>query len=144
MVFIWPFLSFGITGKAIVFTLLPSFVFSCLFMLNSQINHLNSDCIHASSSNFLKHQIITAQNFGTDSQFCYVLSGGLNYQVEHHLYPFVNHCHLPKLAPHVKKLCKKYSLPYHEADGYIDALQKHLEHTKAMSLEKNENNFKAI
>ena len=101
-------------------------------MINSQINHLTEDCTHASDDNFYKHQIITAQNFGKGSWFCQYYSGGLNYQIEHHLFPFVNHCHLPYLAPEVKKICLKHGVPYHEASGYVDALKRHLAHTKKM------------
>jgi len=130
--FIWPYMVFPV-WKAVIWVIVPNVGFSISFMLNSQINHLNEDCAHASSPNFLKHQAITAMDFGNNSLFCRYFSGGLNYQIEHHLFPFVNHCHLPYLAPHVKELCRKHGVTYNEATGYGDALEKHLAHTGNMS-----------
>jgi delta11-fatty-acid desaturase len=101
-------------------------------MSASQINHNLEDC-SGSDTNFAKHQVITAQNFGTRSTFWFVFSGGLNYQIEHHLFPFVNHCHLPFLAPGVKELCRKHGVDYKEALDYRKAFACHLAHTKELS-----------
>ena len=97
MMFMWPLFLFPFR-KSTAWIVIPNVVFSCCFMVNSQINHLTEECSNASDTNFLKHQVITAQNFGCDSLFCMLFSGGLNYQIEHHLFPFVNHCHLPFLG----------------------------------------------
>ncbi len=128
----WPFFVFP-AWKAIIWAVVPTSVFSMCFMLNSQINHMVGPCSHASDKNFYKHQIVTAQNFGTDSWFCYYFSGGLNYQIEHHLFPTINHCHLPALAPGVKQLCQKHGVPYNVVSGYKEALECHLAHTTELS-----------
>lgn len=41
--------------------------------------------------------------------------GGLQFQVEHHLFPRLPRCHLRKVAPFVRELCKKHNLPYNSA-----------------------------
>ncbi|KAA8521273.1 hypothetical protein F0562_011981 [Nyssa sinensis] len=41
--------------------------------------------------------------------------GGLQFQVEHHLFPRLPRCHLRKISPFVKELCKKHNLPYNIA-----------------------------
>ena len=38
--------------------------------------------------------------------------GGLQFQLEHHLFPRLPRCHLRKISPFVKDLCKKHNLPY--------------------------------
>ncbi|KAF6159004.1 hypothetical protein GIB67_042085 [Kingdonia uniflora] len=38
--------------------------------------------------------------------------GGLQYQIEHHLFPRLPRCNLKKISPYVKELCKKHNLPY--------------------------------
>lgn len=132
MMHIWPYFQFPL-WKAIIWATLPGFMLSVCFMVNTQINHLTNICAHASDdTNFYKHQVVTAQNFGTDSLFCYYFSGGLNFQIEHHLFPTINHCHLPALSPGVKRICKKYGVPYHHAAGYRDAMERHVEHTLEM------------
>jgi fatty acid desaturase len=107
-------------------------------MVNSQINHLTPDTAHAISSNFWRHQVMTAQDFGAEGAawhrvLCFFLSGGLNYQVEHHLFPTVNHCHHARLHPIVKQLCCKHKVPFGNMRGYAHALALHLEHTRAMA-----------
>ncbi|KAL7528831.1 hypothetical protein ACHAWF_002727 [Thalassiosira exigua] len=128
----WPFLAFE-PNKAFVWATAPGVLLSVFFMVNTQINHLTDVCAHASdSANFYKHQVLTAQNFGTDSLFCYYFSGGLNYQIEHHLFPNVNHCHLPELSKGVRRICEKHGIPYHHAAGYGEALLRHVSHTATM------------
>ncbi|CAL9749495.1 unnamed protein product [Musa acuminata subsp. burmannicoides] len=41
--------------------------------------------------------------------------GGLQFQVEHHLFPRLPRCHLRKVSPFVRELCKKHKLPYNIA-----------------------------
>jgi delta11-fatty-acid desaturase len=131
LVHIWPYLCFP-WWKALIWATFPGIILSLCFMVNTQINHLIDDCAHASDTNFYKHQVVTAQNFGINSYFCYYLSGGLNYQIEHHLFPTVNHCHLPALSRGVRMICEKHSVPYHLAAGYCDALIRHVSHTLKM------------
>ena len=49
-------------------------------------------------------RIITATNIKTDSYIMRILSGGLNYQIEHHLFPSVNSCHLSEISKIVKNV----------------------------------------
>lgn len=72
--------------------------------------------------------------FGVGSKFCHLFSGGLNYQVIHHLFPTVNHCHLPQLQPIVARLCEKYDVAYTTARGYVHAIALHHEHSKSMGV----------
>ncbi|KAG0565098.1 hypothetical protein KC19_8G164100 [Ceratodon purpureus] len=129
----WPFLVLDTWTKCFVFAIFPYLFFSCLFMMNTQINHLLPHTTHAADSDWYKHQVVTAQDFGVGSKFCHLFSGGLNYQVIHHLFPTVNHCHLPQLQPIVARLCEKYDVSYSTAKGYIHAISLHHQHSKSMS-----------
>jgi len=133
MLHLWPFFTMPL-WKALIWATVPGAMLSVCFMLNTQINHLSEACAHASSPNFYKHQAVTAQNFGNDNLFCYYFSGGLNYQIEHHLFPTVNHCHLPALSPGIKRICHKHGVPYNHATGYCEAFAAHFAHTKSMSV----------
>ena len=128
---VWPYFRFPL-WKAIIWATLPGAILSVCFMINTQINHLTNTCAHASDTNFYKHQVATAQNFGNGSLFCYYFSGGLNYQIEHHLFPNINHCHLPALSVGVKRICRDHGVPYHHAAGYLDAMERHVAHTVEM------------
>ena len=131
--FVWPWFVFP-AWKALIWCIIPISTFSWSFMLNSQINHLTEHCAHASSPHFLRHQVLTAQDFGVGRSWCQFFSGGLNQQIEHHMFPSVNHCHLPDLAPKVKALCEKHGVKYNEVRGYREALRTHLKHTEKMGV----------
>ena len=47
-----------------------------------------------------------------------ILTGGLNCQIEHHIFPSINSYHLTKLSPMVKKICYKYGVKYNENNLY--------------------------
>jgi fatty acid desaturase len=49
------------------------------------------------------------------------LFGGINYQIEHHLFPSISHSHLPKISPIVRKACVEFGIPYHEHDSLLAA-----------------------
>jgi len=49
-------------------------------------------------------------------KFLFHFIGGLNYHIEHHLFPTINHVHFYKIKPIVKKTCEEFSLTYNEFD----------------------------
>lgn len=134
-IYVWPFFAFSL-GKALIFAILPIYMYSILFMVSTQINHLIPDSHDVADKNFFIHQILTSHNVATDNYMVYLLTGGLNHQIEHHLFPSVNHCHLRELGPMVKELCKKYGVKYNESLSLWEALCKHVEHLRFMSIDE--------
>lgn len=60
--------------------------------------------------NFLRRQVSSSSNVG-GSFLCFV-NGGLNYQIEHHLFPRISHVYYPKIAPVVREFCLSRGIPY--------------------------------
>lgn len=60
---------------------------------------------------FLEKQVITSRNIKS-GWLLNIISGGLNYQIEHHLFPNVSRKHLPKMKPIVKEFCESKGLSY--------------------------------
>ena len=58
------------------------------------------------------HQVKTTSDFSPNSRIISWLVGGLNYQIEHHLFPRVSHIHYPALSKIVKEKCEAFDLPY--------------------------------
>ncbi|KAJ3253950.1 hypothetical protein HK103_007619 [Boothiomyces macroporosus] len=75
----------------------------------------------ASTKNFYELAIVTGRNV-TPGVFNDWFTGGLNYQMEHHMFPTVPRHNLPKTSKMVQELCKKHNVPYHTT-GYIDGLK---------------------
>ena len=71
-------------------------------------------------------QVVSSQNFCTDSKLVYFLSSGLNFQIEHHLFPGVNQCYLPLIAPTVRDTCKEFGIPYQNDDSLTTVFGKFL------------------
>jgi len=128
-----PFYLHGLTVKGFLFSVVPIYFFSVCFMISSQINHLTPHNTEQFDKNFFAHQVITSHDVATDSYLVYVLTGGLNMQIEHHLFPSVNHCHLYKLKDHVRETCKKYNVNYTESKTLWEALCQHFKHIKQFS-----------
>lgn len=85
-------------------------------------------------NSFLHHQLETTCNFGMKSKLVTFLFGGLNYQIEHHLFPNICHIHLPKIAPIVQATAKEFGLPYHENPSFFAALRSHFGTLKKMGV----------
>ena len=101
------------------------------FGLFTKINHIHTNNF-TKDKNFYKHQIITSSNLKTNSYIYRLLSGSLNCQIEHHLFPSVNSCHLPALAKIIKPLCLKYNINYNESFTLCDALSDTLKSIKSI------------
>ena len=66
----------------------------------------------SSNKSWAEAQLASSADFAHGSKFWTHFSGGLNYQVIHHLFPGVCHVHYPQLAPLVMDVCKKRGLEY--------------------------------
>jgi linoleoyl-CoA desaturase len=72
-----------------------------------------------------EHQMRTTANFSPNSPLASFLLGGLNRQIEHHLFPKICHVHYPAIAGIVKETAKEFNLPYLENPTFFGALQSH-------------------
>lgn len=78
------------------------------------------------------HQVKTTANFARKSKLVSWFVGGLNFQVEHHLFPRVSHIHYPALSEIVKKNCEKFHLPYNEYKTMGGAMASHFRMMKQL------------
>ena len=72
------------------------------------------------------HQLKTTANFSRNNRLISWYVGGLNYQVEHHLFPLICHVHYPKIAPIVEATAKEYGVPYLENKTFMSAVRSHV------------------
>ena len=64
----------------------------------------------SSEESFLRQQVLSSSNVG-GPLLCW-FNGGLNYQIEHHLFPRIHHSHYPKIAPIVREFCRERDISY--------------------------------
>lgn len=76
-------------------------------------------------NNWAIHQLLTTTNFANNSTLFSWYVGGLNFQVEHHLFPNVCHVHYRKISKIVKATSEEFGLPYKSEPTFIGALIGH-------------------
>jgi linoleoyl-CoA desaturase len=80
------------------------------------------------------HQLATTANFATKNRFITWWVGGLNFQVEHHLFPKVSHIHYPTISRIIKQTCAELNIPYLEHPTMAGAIASHTAHLKKMGM----------
>lgn len=71
------------------------------------------------------HQMHTTTNFANNNRILSWYVGGLNYQVEHHLFPNICHVHYRKISHIVKYTAEEFGVPYKSEPTFIGALIGH-------------------
>jgi linoleoyl-CoA desaturase len=71
------------------------------------------------------HQIRSTANFARDNRLLTWFVGGLNHQIEHHLFPSLCHIHYARLAPRVQRLCADFGVGYRSHRTITDAVIAH-------------------
>lgn len=72
------------------------------------------------------HQMYTTANFSRRNKLLSWYVGGLNFQVEHHLFPRICHVHYPEIAPIIKETAEQFGIPYLENITFMEALRSHV------------------
>lgn len=129
-----PILFFGIPVFTVVIGfLLMHFVAGLLLTVVFQLAHSVEETNHPEpnaegniENAWAIHQLETTMNFSKDNKFMNWYLGGLNYQVEHHLFPGICHVHYPKIAPIVKTTALEFGLPYKESGTFFQAVGSHI------------------
>jgi len=127
-------------GTALLVCLCSNVPASIMLVIQIAVNHEVPETMSQTDPNKKKidwgsHQVLTSHNFGVDSPLALHFSGGLNMQIEHHLFPLVHYTHYPALAKIVQQACKEFNLPYHTSKNIFEATAKHYRLLKITSKE---------
>lgn len=132
-----PIAIFGFTAWLIGFLVLgfvAGFILSIVFQLAHTVEHTEFPVADFDTNRlpdeFAAHQIKTTANFATDNKVISWLVGGLNFQIEHHLFPKISHIHYPAISKIVKEVCEEYDLPYIEYATMGKAVRAHVNFLK--------------
>jgi fatty acid desaturase len=112
-------------------------IFSYNFSLNFAVNHLTDECLFPDENfpqerDWAKLQVMVTSNYAVNSTFWTIFSGGLNHQIEHHLFPGLCHVYLPYVKPIVKRTCEEYGVPYVCFPDYWTAILSYYQHLKTL------------
>jgi len=79
-------------------------------------------------------QIRSSANWSPQSTLWWLVSGGLNFQIEHHLFPGICHVHYPAISKIVKQTCQEFKIPYNTHESYWDIYTSHREGIRKLGL----------
>lgn len=120
----------------LVMCLVAGFVLSIVFQLAHTVEHthfpLPNEATGKMEDEWAIHQLKTTANFATKNRLVSWLVGGLNFQVEHHLFPKISHVHYPAISKIIKKACQEYGVQYIEYKRVRSAVASHIAFLKAM------------
>jgi fatty acid desaturase len=112
--------------QAAVFVLIQQGLFGLYLGCSFAPNHKGMPTLtDADELDFLRTQVLTSRNV-RGSRLVDFLLGGLNYQIEHHLFPNMPRPNLRRAQPLVRAFCSQHDLPYTEATmfgSYAEALR---------------------
>jgi linoleoyl-CoA desaturase len=115
--------------------LVSGFYLSVVFMLAHAVEDVNFPKPNTNNSienQWLIHQLATTSNFCTNNPIAAFLTGGLNQQIEHHLFPNICSIHYPQLSKIVKETTIEFGVPYREFKGFGMAISSHYTFLKDM------------
>jgi linoleoyl-CoA desaturase len=117
-------------------SLVAGFVLSIVFQLAHTVEHthfpLPNEETGKMEDEWAIHQIKTTANFATKNKLVSWLVGGLNFQIEHHLFPKISHIHYPAISQIVRKACIEYGITYIEYPKVRHAVASHVSFLKQM------------
>jgi fatty acid desaturase len=131
LIFVAPCFSNKSWGIAISCGFIHIVTAGWLFAVFSQINHLNEFSIETDrgetdekllKESWAARQVATSNNFATKSFFWHIFSNGLNMQIEHHLFPGLNHCHLHVIQPIVQNTCEEFGVHYKSFESWSEVM----------------------
>lgn len=78
------------------------------------------------------HQVKTTANFATNNWFLTWYLGGLNFQIEHHIFPRMSHIHYPNIHHIVKKTCEEFNIDYINYGTIGEAVIEHINYLQML------------
>lgn len=81
-------------------------------------------------------QLAATADFSKNNKWLSWYVGGLNYQIEHHLFPRICHVHYPALSKIVEATTREFNMPYHEHKGFGEAMASHIRTLKKLGREQ--------
>ena len=114
--------------RPILFYTVPYAIASILFMIATQVSHIQEACQTKQVLNepdWIKRQAMTSLDYAVDSDFWRWVTGGLNTQALHHSLPPVSCCHFTAMYPYFMEVCKKHKVVVPQKTSLKEAVDEH-------------------
>jgi linoleoyl-CoA desaturase len=116
-------LCYGATSVVLSFILIA--VFQLAHSVEEAAHPVPAPGTHAIANAWAVHQVETTVNFAPRNRVLSWFVGGLNFQIEHHLFPRISHVHYPRIAGIVEGTCAEYGVRYSVHESFFGAIASH-------------------
>lgn len=96
------------------------------------VNHIQHGLVPPSGAHWALKQVLGTSNWKSGSVVANLISGGLNHQIEHHLFPSMNIHLYPMISPIVRQTCQEFDLPYYDYPSFFTAYVDMIRYLRAM------------
>jgi len=114
----------------LLFAVVVGFILSVVFQLAHTVEEADFPNVREGESSvdnsWAVHQVQSTVNFCHGNRLVTWLLGGLNYQIEHHLFPEISHCNYPGLSRVVKDTCREFGIAYKEHASFWAGVRSHV------------------
>jgi linoleoyl-CoA desaturase len=124
----------GYAGAALVAGIVLSVVFQAAHCVEEAQFPLPDAGSGRVAHGWAVHQAHTTVNFARQSRVAAWLLGGLNFQIEHHLFPRIAHVHYPALSRLVEQACRDFGIRYAEHASFAAAMASHFRWLRRMGM----------
>ncbi|MBA2662763.1 MAG: acyl-CoA desaturase [Bradymonadaceae bacterium] len=126
-------------GWVILFYLMAAFVEGVALAVVFQLAH----CVEEADfplpdeamrmqTDWATHQVLTTVDFAPNNRLLSWYVGGLNFQIEHHLFPKITHVHYPAIAEIVRETCNEFAIPYRVQPTFFGGVRSHYRFLRRM------------
>jgi linoleoyl-CoA desaturase len=125
----------AVLAAYVAFAMITSLVMATTFQLAhcvEEASFASADELRVDRVEWAVHEVQSTVNFCHRNRLLTWMLGGLNYQIEHHLFPALPHTHYPQLAPIVRRNCERHGIRYATQPTLRRALRSHSRHLRSM------------
>jgi len=116
--------------------LLTSFILAFVFQVNHVIPQAKWPVVNKETGlvnmDWAEMQIATTLDYAHGDWITTFFTGALNYQVTHHLFPYISQIHYMDIAPIIVNHCKEHGIKYHTLPSFWEALKAHITYLAVM------------
>lgn len=125
----------AVLAAYVAFTMVTSLIMATTFQLAhcvEEASFASADEVRDEKPAWAVHEVESTVDFCPHNPVLTWMLGGLNFQIEHHLFPRLPHTHYPRIAPIVRRACERHGVRYTAQPSLWAALRSHGRHLRTM------------
>lgn len=126
---------YHVVGGLVIMHVIAGFSLACIFQPAHVVetsDYAKPDDERRMENSWAVHQVLNTADFAQDNKLVSWFIGGLNFQIEHHLFPQICHVHYPEIAKIVAAVAKEHNIEYRAMPTFRSAIVAHAKMLKKL------------